>query len=219
MSDAIFTLDATIRTDLGKGASRRLRRLNNEIPAVLYGGDKDPVSLTILHKDIAKAVENEAFFAHIVTLHIGKKKEKAVIKALQRHPAKPFIMHADFMRVDDNTAITVRVPIHFLNEEKCAGVKVGGGQILKTLNEIEVECLPNDLPEFIEVDMLKVELGDTVHLSEIALPAGVTSVALSHGEESDLSVATVQAPKGATEDEEAAEGESDGEEKDEGADS
>ena len=219
MSNVDFELNCSVRKDLGKGASRRLRRLNNEIPAVLYGGDKEPVSLTILHKDIAKAVENEAFFAHIVTLHIVKKKEKAVIKALQRHPAKPFIMHADFMRVDDNTAITVRVPIHFLNEEKCAGVKVGGGQILKTLNEIEVECLPNDLPEFIEVDMLKVELGDTVHLSEIALPAGVTSVALSHGEESDLSVATVQAPKGATEDEEAAEGESDGEEKDEGADS
>ncbi len=200
MSNTDFELNCSVRTDLGKGASRRLRRLNNEIPAVLYGGKEDPVSLTILHKDIAKAIENEAFFAHVVTLNIGKKKEKAVIKALQRHPAKPFIMHADFMRVDEKVAIHVRVPLHFLNEEKCAGVKVGGGQILKTLNEIEVECLPKDLPEFIEVDMLKVELGSTVHISDLTLPKGVTSVALSHGEDSDLSVATVQAPKGVKED-------------------
>jgi large subunit ribosomal protein L25 len=217
MSNLDFELNCSVRTDLGKGASRRLRRLNNEIPAVLYGGDKEPVSLTILHKDIARAVENEAFFAHVVTLHIGKKKEKAVIKALQRHPAKPFIMHADFLRVDEKTALHVRVPLHFLNEEKCDGVKVGGGQILKTLNEIEVECLPKDLPEFIEVDMLKVELGSTVHLSDLTLPKGVTSVALAHGEESDLSVATVQAPRGAQEDEDAVEG--DDEDKDEGAES
>ncbi|MFT4863610.1 MAG: large subunit ribosomal protein L25 [Pseudohongiellaceae bacterium] len=210
MSNVDFELNCSVRTDLGKGASRRLRRLNNAIPAVLYGGDKEPVSLTIMHKDIAKAIENEAFFAHVVTLHIGKKKEKAVIKALQRHPAKPFIMHADFLRVDEKTAITVRVPLHFLNEEKCAGVKVGGGQILKTLNEIEVACLPKDLPEFIEVDMLKVELGSTVHISDLTLPAGVTSVALSHGEESDLSVATVQAPRGVKEDE-AADGDADDE--------
>lgn len=212
MSNVDFELNCSVRTDLGKGASRRLRRLNNEIPAVLYGGDKEPVSLTILHKDIAKAVENEAFFAHIVTLNVGKQKEKAVIKALQRHPAKPFIMHADFMRVDDKTAIKVSVPLHFLNEEKCVGVKIGGGQILKSINEIELECLPKDLPEFVEVDMLKVELGSTVHISDLTLPPGTVSVALSHGEESDLSVATVQAPRGASEDEAAdKEGEDDAE--------
>jgi large subunit ribosomal protein L25 len=218
MSNVDFELNCSVRTDLGKGASRRLRRLNNEIPAVLYGGDKEPVSLTILHKDIAKAVENEAFFAHIVTLNVGKQKEKAVIKALQRHPAKPFIMHADFMRVDDKTAIKVSVPLHFLNEEKCVGVKIGGGQILKSINEIELECLPKDLPEFVEVDMLKVELGSTVHISDLTLPPGTVSVALSHGEESDLSVATVQAPRGASEDE-AADKEGEGEDDAEGAES
>ena len=195
MSTDVFELNCTVRTDLGKGASRRLRRLEGNIPAVLYGGDADPISLTIPHKDIIKATSNEAFFSHVITLNIGKKKEKAVIKALQRHPAKPFILHADFFRIDEKQSITVKVPLHFINEEKCAGVKIGGGSILKTLNEIEVDCLPKDLPEFIEVDMLKVEIGSTVHISDITLPKGVTSVSLTH-EDGDLAVATVKAPKG-----------------------
>jgi large subunit ribosomal protein L25 len=194
-------LICSVREDLGKGASRRLRRINDSIPAILYGGKKDPLSLTIAHKDIAKATESEAFFSQIISLNINSKKEKAVIKALQRHPAKPFILHADFLRVSDKQAITVRVPIHFLNEEKCVGVKIGGGNILKTLNEIEISCLPKDLPEYLEVDMIEVELGDSVHISDITLPEGVTSIALSVGEENDLSVASVQAPRGISEEE------------------
>jgi large subunit ribosomal protein L25 len=193
MSAEEFELNCTVRTDLGKGASRRLRRLNDDIPAVLYGGGEEPVSLTIAHKDIAKATENEAFFSHIITLNVGKKKQKAVIKALQRHPAKAILMHADFQRVSDKVEITVNVPIHFLNEDKCAGVKTGGGSIIKTLNEIEIHCFPKDLPEFIEVDMILLEIGDAVHLSEITLPTGVASVALAAS--NDLSVATVQAPR------------------------
>jgi len=201
MSKLEFELDCSVRTDLGKGASRRLRRLEGNIPAVIYGGEKDPISLTIPHKDIYKAIQNEAFFAHIITLKIGKKKEKAVIKALQRHPAKDLVLHADFLRVNEKEAIQVRVPLHFINEEKCAGVKVGGGNIMKTLNEIEVTCLPKDLPEYIEVDMLNVELGANVHLSDIVLPEGVTSVSLaSHNEDNDLNVAAVHAPKGAADD-------------------
>ena len=207
-----FELSCSVREDLGKGASRRLRRLNESIPAILYGGDKDPKSLTVAHKDIAKATENETFFSQIITLKIGNKKEKAVIKALQRHPAKPFILHADFLRVSDKQAITVKVPIHFLNEDKCSGVKIGGGNILKTLNEIEVSCLPKDLPEYIEVDMLEIELGESVHLSDITLPEGVISVALSIGEKNDLSVAIVQAPRGIAEDEEDISGEEGAEE-------
>ena len=193
MSAEEFELNCTVRTDLGKGASRRLRRLNDDIPAVLYGGGEDPVSLTIAHKDIAKATENEAFFSHIITLNVGKKKQKAVIKALQRHPAKAILMHADFQRVSDKVEITVNVPIHFLNEDKCAGVKTGGGSIIKTLNEIEIHCFPKDLPEFIEVDMLLLEIGEAVHLADITLPTGVASVALASG--NDLSVATVPAPR------------------------
>ena len=202
MSAEEFELNCTVRTDFGKGASRRLRRLDNNIPAILYGGDKDPVSLTIAHKDIARATENEAFFAHIITLKIGNKKEKAVIKALQRHPAKPIILHADFLRVSATHTIIVKVPIHFLNEETCVGVRLGGGNIIRTMNEIEVSCLPKDLPEYIEVDMLEIDLGESIHLSDVSLPEGITSVALSHGEESvNLSVAIVQAPKGAAEEE------------------
>jgi large subunit ribosomal protein L25 len=206
MSAEEFELNCSVRTDLGKGASRRLRRLDNNIPAVLYGGKKDPVALTIAHKDIARATENEAFFAHIITLKIGSKKEQAVIKALQRHPAKALILHADFLRVSATQEIVVKVPIHFLNEESCVGVKQSGGNIIKILNGIEVSCLPKDLPEYIEVDLLELDLGDSVHLSDISLPEGVTSIALSHGEDSnDLSLAIVQAPKGATEEEEEAE--------------
>jgi len=212
MSNEEFELSASVRTDLGKGASRRLRRLNNAIPAVLYGGEKEPVSLTIAHKDIAKALENEAFFSTIITLKIGRKKEPAVIKALQRHPARPFIMHADFQRVSMDKELQVKVPIHFINEEKCEGVRLGGGIIQRTLNEIEVICLPKDLPEYIEVDMLEIELGGSVHLSEVTLPEGLTSVALSHGEGIDLTVASVQLPKGGAEEEEVEEVEGEGEE-------
>lgn len=213
MSKDVFELDCTVRTDLGKGASRRLRRLEGNIPAVLYGGGAEPVSLTIPHKDIVKATDNEAFFSHVITLNVGKKKEKAVIKALQRHPAKPFILHADFLRVNENEAVVVKVPLHFINEEKCVGVKIGGGSILKTLNEIEVSCLPKDLPEFIEVDMLEVEVGTTVHISDITLPANVTSVSLTH-EDGDLALATVKAAKGekADKSDDDAEGEEAGEE-------
>ena len=211
MSANQFELNCTVRTEQGKGASRRLRRLNNQVPAILYGGGEDPVSLSILHDDILHATDNEAFFSHIITLKIDKKQQKAIIKDLQRHPAKPFILHADFLRVSDKQAIVVQVPIHFINEEKGAGVRNEGGRLIKTLTEIEVSCRPKDLPEYVEVDVLALEIGDSVHLSDITLPEGVTSVALAHADEdSDLSVAIVQAPRSVVEEEatdaEAAEG-------------
>ena len=203
MSASDFELNCTVRTDLGKGASRRLRRLNNQIPAVLYGGGEDPVSLSIIHDDIFHATENEAFFSHIITLNIGKDKQQAVIKDLQRHPAKPFIMHADFQRVRADVEITVNVPLHFINDEKCVGVKQEGGNLLRNMNELEISCLPKDLPEYIEVDVLDLDIGDSLHISDIKLPAGVTSVELSHGEEHDLPVVAVQAPRSEAEVEEA----------------
>ncbi len=197
MSAPAFELDVSPRNDTGKGASRRLRRLRNAIPAVLYGGAKDPVTLAVDHDAILHATENEAFFSHIITLkHGGDQKELAVIKDLQRHPAKRAILHADFLRVSDDHAIHIRVPLHFINEDRCAGVKTGGGRILKSMTEIEVTCLPKDLPEFIEVDMLEVGVGQSLHLSDIPLPEGVTSVALSHGRDGDLALATVQPPRG-----------------------
>lgn len=203
MSANDFELNCTVRTEQGKGASRRLRRLNNEIPAVLYGGGEDPVSLTIAHDDIFHATENEAFFSHIITLNIGKDKQQAVIKDLQRHPAKPFIVHADFQRVRADVEITVNVPLHFLNDEKAKGVKNDGGNLIRNMNELEVSCLPGNLPEYIEVDVIDLEIGDSLHISDIKLPEGVTSVQLSHGEDHDLPVVAVQAPRSEAEVEEA----------------
>ena len=128
MSDA-FEIDAEVREDMGKGASRRLRRLADQIPAILYGGDKAPTPLTLIRKDLEHALENEAFYSHVLTLHVGKKKEKAILKDLQRHPAKDRVMHADFLRVSDDVAIKINVPLHFLNEDTCIGVKQEGGMI------------------------------------------------------------------------------------------
>lgn len=195
MSNA-FELNATARTDLGKGASRRLRRLADMVPAIIYGEGKAPANISIPHKDIQKALSNEAFFSHIITLNVDGKSEQVVIKALQRHPAKPRIMHADFQRVSADHAIVVAVPLHFINEDKCKGVKLGGGSIIKNLNELQISCLPKDLPEFIEVDMIDVGVGESLHISQIVLPAGVTSVDLAHGHDADNAVVTVLAPRG-----------------------
>jgi len=145
MSNA-FELNATVRADLGKGASRRLRRLAEMVPAIIYGEGIPAVNISIPHKDIQKALTNEAFYSHIITLHVDGKPEQVVIKALQRHPAKPRIMHADFQRVSADRAIVVVVPLHFINEDKCKGVKIGGGSIIKALNELQISCLPKDLP-------------------------------------------------------------------------
>ena len=203
MSDQ-FELNAEARTDKGKGASRRLRRNAGLVPAIIYGGDADPRPVTLIAKDFEKALENEAYYSHVLTVKVGKEKEKAILKDLQRHPARNSVMHADFLRVDDNVAIKVHVPIHFLNEQECHGVKMQGGMIAHQMTDVEVQCLPGDIPEFLEVNMLEVETGQIVHLSEVALPAGVTSVALALGEDHDLAVASVIAPKGNIDDDEEA---------------
>jgi len=200
MSDQ-FELHAESREDLGKGASRRLRRLADLVPGIIYGGDKDPQPLTMIRKDLEKALENEAYFSHVLNVNVGKDKQKAIIKDLQRHPARNSVMHVDFLRVDDKTALKVNVPIHFLNEENCHGVKMEGGMIQHQATDIEVLCLPADIPEFIEVDMLEVIIGQIIHLSEVTLPEGVTSTALSLGEDHDLAIASVVAPKGGSDEE------------------
>ena len=195
MSDQ-FEVQAELREDMGKGASRRLRRLADKVPAIIYGGDKEPQSLTLVRKDIEKSLENEAFYSHVLEVNVGGDVQKAILKDLQRHPAKNTVMHADFLRVDDKVAIKVHVPIHFLNEETCHGVKMEGGMIQHQATDIEVSCLPGDIPEYIEVDMLEVVTGQIVHLSDVKLPAGVASVALALGEDHDLAIASVIAPKG-----------------------
>jgi large subunit ribosomal protein L25 len=211
-----FALNAEVRSDLGKGASRRLRRNASLVPAVIYGGEKAPQSISLLAKDFAKLLENEAAFSHVLTLNVAGSNESVLIKALQRHPAKGFVLHADFQRVIAGQKLTAHVPLHFLNEETAVGVKQSGGEISHTLVEVEVSCLPKDLPEFIEVDLAKIELGQVVHLSDLTLPKGVELVALAHG--NDLAVANIHASRVVKdEDEVASESESESEEG-EGAD-
>jgi len=195
MSDQ-FEIHADVREDMGKGASRRLRRLADLVPAIIYGGKEDPQPLTLIRKDFEKALENEAYYSHVLTVNVGGSQQKAILKDLQRHPAKNRIMHADFLRVDENTAVKVNVPIHFTNETTCVGVKTEGGIIQHQVTDVEISCLPGDIPEYIEVDMAEVVIGQIVHLSDITLPEGVVSVALALGEDHDLAVASVMAPKG-----------------------
>ena len=213
MSDQ-FELTAELREDKGKGASRRLRRLADQVPAIIYGGKEDPKPLTLVRKDFEKALENEAFFSHVLSINVGGTTEKAILKDLQRHPAKDVVMHADFLRVDDKVAIKVHVPIHFVNEDTCYGVKMEGGMVQHQVTDIEVSCLPADIPEYIEVDMAEVKSGEIVHLTAITLPEGVTSVALALGDDHDLAVASVIPPKGGSDadDEAEAAAEADGEE-------
>ncbi|PPV36914.1 50S ribosomal protein L25/general stress protein Ctc [Ectopseudomonas oleovorans] len=188
-----FALNAEVRSDLGKGASRRLRRNVSMVPAVIYGGDKAPQSISLLAKDLAKLLENEAAFSHVLSLDVAGTKENVLIKALQRHPAKGFVLHADFQRVVAGQKLSAHVPLHFINEATSVGVKQQGGEISHTISEVEVSCLPKDLPEFIEVDMAAVEVGQTVHMSDLKLPKGVELVALAHG--NDLAVSNIHASR------------------------
>tara|TARA_R110000772_G_scaffold64210_1_gene143611 strand:- start:1975 stop:2607 length:633 start_codon:yes stop_codon:yes gene_type:complete len=197
-----YTVSATVRADVGKGASRRLRRLEGEIPAIVYGGEKAPQMLNLIHKDLIRLLNDEAFYTSILTLDVDGQKESVVLKDLQRHPAKLRVLHADFLRVNADTPITLHVPLHFLNEDTCVGVKLQGGNITHAATDIEVQCLPKDLPEFIEVDMAKIETGTTLHISDLVLPAGVSSTALALGEDHDQAIATVHAPRGASSDDE-----------------
>ena len=166
------------------------------MPAIVYGANKNPSNISLSHRELVKALENEAFFSHLITLKLDGAAEEVILKDLQRHPARPRILHADFQRVSRDRKLHVHIPLHFINQEKCRGVKDQGGMIQHNAVEVHVSCLPQDLPEFIEVDMLSCEVGDSVHLSDLELPAGVESVELSHGPEHDLPVATVLAPKG-----------------------
>ena len=203
-----FTLNAQVRSDLGEGASRRLRRNADLVPAIVYGGDKAPQNIALEARELKKALENEAFYSHVIKLSIDGKKEDVLLKALQRHPAKPVIMHADFLRVVAGHEVTVHVPLHFINEDSCVGVKKSGGVISHTMTEVEVNCLPKDLPEFIEVDMAGVDLNQIVHLSDLKLPKGVSIPFLAQGPDHDLPVANVHAARvAAADDAPAAEGE------------
>jgi len=196
-------LTATTRTDLGKGASRRLRHADL-VPAIVYGANKEAVSLTFTHKEISKAEGIEAFYSSILNLEIDGVSEQVVLKDIQRHAFKERIQHLDLLRVEATQKLHTTVPLHFINEDVTEAIK-NGGVVYRSINEVEVLCLPADLPSFIEVDISSMEIGDTLHLSNLVLPAGVESVELNKGEEHDLPMVSIAVSKTAPTEDEVAE--------------
>ena len=186
-----FEVEASVRHDMGKGASRRLRR-DEKVPGVVYGGGKTPVSLTMEHKLIVKSLQNEAFYSHILTLKTGTDAEKVILKDVQRHPFKARIMHVDFQRVRADEKLHMHIPLHFVGAAEAPGIK-DGGVISHIMSDVEVSCLPANLPEYIEVNVSNMALNDIIHLSDLTLPAGVEIVALTHGD--DKGVVSLHLPR------------------------
>ena len=194
-------LNAELRTDTGKGASRRLRHAN-KVPAILYGAGKEPESLTLEQKDVQYELQHEAFFTQVLELNVGGKKQDVLLRDLQHHPYKQDILHMDFQRVEAKKEMHVNIPLHFINEDIAPGVKTEGGAISHVMSEVEIVCLPKNIPEFIDVDLSELHIGEIVHLSDLKMPAGVEVLALKQGEEYDSAVATIHARKVAEEIEE-----------------
>jgi len=187
-------LEAQTRRDMGKGASRRLRRLENKVPAVLYGGDKKPLSIHLLHNKVVKALENESIFSSVFDVNVDGKVEHVILKDLQRHPYKPLVMHMDLQRVSAKDILVKNIPIHFTNELTSKGVKAGG-RINHSMTQVEVRCQAKDLPEFIEVDMSNVEMDDVVHVFDLKLPKGVHLTMDTKDTAHNLPVVSIHAPK------------------------
>ncbi|HEX7036132.1 MAG TPA: 50S ribosomal protein L25/general stress protein Ctc [Pseudomonadales bacterium] len=203
-----FRVEAELRRDVGKGASRRLRRGDDRVPGIIYGGGREPQPLTLSIAALNKSLESEAFYSQIIDVVVDGETQQAVLRDVQRHPASHKLQHIDFLRITADQPIDVHIPLHFVNEDKCVGVKQGGGNIVHNTNEVLVRCLPKDLPQYIEVDMTDVAVGQTVHLSDLKLPPNVRLVELIQGEEHDAAVVSVVPPRGGAgeEGEEGAEG-------------
>ena len=191
-------LKVEVREDLGKGASRRLRH-TDMVPAIIYGAEKDATNIMLPHNVVTKQLENELFYTQVMTLKVGRKSEKVVLRDIQHHPIKQQVLHMDFLRIDPKNKMHVHIPFHYINEDDAPGVKEGG-KINHIQIEMEVICLPKDIPEFIEIDMGALEMDQSIHLSEIKLPKGVECAALSHGDDAhDSAVAAIHAVRGAEE--------------------
>lgn len=184
-----FVIHAELRDESGKGASRRLRH-EGKVPAILYGDTKKPQALVLNHDEVIQHLEHEAFYSQVLTLVANGKKQRAILRDIQRHPWKPKVMHMDFQRINSRKKLHTSVPLHFINEDTCVGFKEGG-IISHQMNELEINCLPKDLPEYIEVDVQELNVGDSLHLTDLSLPEGVESVALSHGDDHDLPVVSI----------------------------
>ena len=187
-----FELGAEFREDQGKGASRRLRHAG-KVPAILYGGHREPKALTVSHQKLLILLENERFYSTIMNLKVGDQVQAAILKDVQRHPAKNAILHLDLQRVVESEKLRIKIPLHFKGEAVAPGVKTQGGIVSHQTTEVEVSTLPKDLPEFIEVDVSHLNLNQAMHLSDIKMPEGVTLVELAHGR--DSTVVSIHAPR------------------------
>lgn len=196
-------ISADKRTLQGKGASRRLRG-SGKVPAIIYGGDQAAQSIEMDHNDLYHKLKLEAFHASVLSLEVAGKKESVLLRDIQMHPYKQQVLHVDFQRVDKNKKIHMKVPLHFINAEVAPGVKTSGGIVSHILTEVDISCLPDDLPEFISVDLAELTAGHTLHLSDLVMPKGVETVALSKGE--NLPVATIVIPRSVLSEEAGAEG-------------
>jgi len=196
----MFEFVAESRTKTGKVAARGIRR-NGQVPAILYGGGAQPENLVLSHNEVLKRLSHEAVYSHVLDIVVDGNAEKAILKGVQRNPAKFQILHLDFLRVDMAEQVKVHVPLHFVNEQRSVGCKKGG-VATHSMVDVEVLCLPSILPEFIEVDLLDLDIGESLHLSQLKLPEGVDVVALSHGPEHDTAVVSILSPGGALQAEE-----------------
>ena len=193
MSEQV-NLNATNREVEGKSSSRQLRRAGS-IPAVIYGGEKDPIRISILEKDIAKAAEIPGFATQILNINICGEEQNVIVKEIQRHPATQRVLHADLQRVNPDTKISISVPVRFLNEDSCMGVKMHGGAISRLINNIDITCLASNLPEYLEVDVAELDVGDSIFLSALNLPEGVEIPSLALGEDRDQAVVSITEAK------------------------
>jgi len=215
-----FDLIAEMREDQGTGASRRLRR-KGKVPAIIYGAGRPPRNLAFDHNKVIKQLESESFYSSILNIKVGEKSQAAIVKDIQRHPAKQLIMHMDFQRIVEDEKIRMNVPIHFIGEEDAVGVREGGGTVARIKTDVEISCLPRDLPEYFEVDISNLALDDMLHLSDIKLPEGVEMPELALGDEHDQAIVSIHVIKAAPIEEDIVEGEdgavADGEESSEDA--
>ena len=196
-----FDLIAEIREDQGKGASRRLRR-EGKVPAIIYGAGRPPRRLAFDHNRVIQQLENESFYSSILQIKVGAKSQAAIVKDIQRHPAKRLVMHMDFQRIVEDEKIRMNVPIHYLNAEKSIGVKDEGGSVSQLMSDVEVSCLPKNLPEYFEVDIAGLKLNAMLHLSDIKLPEGVEIPELAQGPEHDHAIVSIHVIKAAPVEEE-----------------
>ena len=194
---AALELNAEIRTAVGRSASRRMRRVEGKIPAVVYGAAEEGQNLTLNLNELSKVMQSDAFYSQILNISIAGESQQVVVRDLHRSPDSGKVLHVDFLRVRADQEINVNIPLRFVNEESCVGVKVGGGLITHNLIEVEISCLPADLPEVIEVDVADLDVGESIHLSGLNVPNNVSIVALASGDgDRDSSVVTVSAKRG-----------------------